>query len=740
MTDLSNRRYFQLTIQDLVRAQQLFHCDLATRQNVRATAVGRYRLRNDPQDTSPKTLLNTHVDRRKSFPCILVFVSEWLDDADLKADVFLKHRLPPYVTLPDRKSVPTCVLKIEVDRSFAPPLFQRLNFPTWLIGGGFPVVRRAQEEDRAGSLGCLVTDGANVFALTNRHVSGPPGSVIETFVNGKRQRIGKTASTQLLKVDIDKAFPGFEISKGWTQPMTYTNVDAGLIEVDDVNNWTAQIYGLGEIGEVFDLNADTLSLDLIGRRMRAFGAASGELTGEIQGFFYRYKSVGSFGYVSDIIIGPTAGKELTTIPGDSGTLWCLLPESKEGDQLPRPVAIQWGGHVFGGSTRYRIGLGTSLSTILRSLDVDLITEWNTGHNEYWGKVGHFKVAATACSIIDGPAKEIILSNAENISFTDRDIRDNKVSPKPRHFVPLADVADLVWRTTRRKDSANHFADMDEMATDGKFKGKTLLQLTANGGNIDPQTWVDFYESIGVDKGHMGALPFRVWQMFDDAVADLASGHIDRWVAAMGLMAHYVGDACQPLHVSFLHHGRPGHPEEERVHSVYETQMLDRNTLNLVQKVNAAAGNLRPLALVKNGHGAATAIVALMRRTVKTIDPIEVIDAYNETDGRDRLVHMWDVLGDRTALSIAQGAQTLAMLWDSAWIAGGAPQETPAISQDVLMSLYEDSTFAPAERLPTMVTMLTKQTAKLSIKPAPVEGKAAKLQVPTARKRPTRATR
>lgn len=720
---MADRRDFQLTIQDLVRAQQLFHADLASRQNVQATAVGRYRLRKDPADTTPKTVLNTYVDDERSFPCILVFVNTWLTDEELKNDVFLKHRVPPYVTLPDRKSVPTCVLKIETDQSLAPPLFQRLNFPTWLIGGGFPVVRRAQEEDRAGSIGCLVTDGANVFALTNRHVSGPPGSVIETFVNGKRQRIGKTASTQLLKVDVDKAFPGFEISKGWMQPMTYTNVDAGLIEVDDVNGWTAQIYGLGEIGELFDLNADTLSLDLIGRRVRAFGAASGELSGEIHGFFYRYKTVGTFGYVSDILIGPADDRDLTTIPGDSGTLWCLMPGSGNGDPRPRPFAVQWGGQVFGGSTRFRIALATSLSTILRSLDVDLITGWNIGHNEYWGKVGHFKVAATACSIIKGPAKNVIQKNAENISFTDPDIRDKKVSPKPKEFVPLADVADLVWRTTRKKDSANHFADMDEVAKAGKFKGKTLLQLTANGGNLQPQTWVDFYESIGVDKGHMGALPFRVWQMFDDAVADLAKGRIDRWVAAMGLMAHYVGDACQPLHVSFLHHGRPGHPEEEKVHSVYETQMLDRNTLDLVQKVNAAAAALKPLPRVTSGSEAAGAIVALMRRTVKTIEPIEVIDAYNDADGRERLPHMWDVLGDRTALCIAHGAQTLAMLWDSAWIAGGAPAKAPLISQQVLMNLYNDPTFAPAERLTTLVTMLTKPSAKLTIKAAPPAKKA-----------------
>jgi hypothetical protein len=226
---------------------------------------------------------------------------------------------------------------------------------------------------------------------------------------------------------------------------------------------------------------------------------------------------------------------------------------------------------------------------------------------------------------------------------------------------------------------------------------------------------------------MGALPFRVWQMFDEAVADLRAGHADRWVASMGLMAHYVGDACQPLHVSFLHHGREGHAGEDKVHSVYETQMLDRNTLDLVLKVNEATKHLKAIKSVNNGFEAAVAVVDLMRRTFEFIDPMEVIDAYNETDGRGRIKHMWEVLGQKTAESIAAGAQTLAMLWDSAWQAGGAPNKTKAITHEKLMQLYNDATFAASERLDTMAA-----NGRLK-KPA---SKAA--QRITSRKRATRA--
>jgi hypothetical protein len=46
-----------------------------------------------------------------------------------------------------------------------------------------------------------------------------------------------------------------------------------------------------------------------------------------------------------------------------------------------------------------------------------------------------------------------------------------------------------------------------------------------------------------------------------------------------------------------------------------------------------------------------------------------------------------------------------------------------------MNLYNDPTFAPAERLPTLVTMLTKPSAKLTIKATPP---AKKAKVPKAK--------
>ena len=174
-----------------------------------------------------------------------------------------------------------------------------------------------------------------------------------------------------------------------------------MIRLDDLNRWTAQVFGIGELDDPVDLNVDTISLDLIGCPLRAFGGASGELVGEIKALFYRYKSIGGFDYVSDLLIGErspsvsAAGSlpktkarralsqstPLRTLPGDSGTLWFFddQPPPKDAGETNRgararrlrPLALQWGGQILsdGNDTRMQFALATYLSTICRGKEL-----------------------------------------------------------------------------------------------------------------------------------------------------------------------------------------------------------------------------------------------------------------------------------------------------------------------------------------------------------------------------------
>jgi len=77
-----------------------------------------------------------------------------------------------------------------------------------------------------------------------------------------------TDASALAKQALTSIFPGY------AAPHAFLNLDAGLIRLDDVSQWTSQVYGIGEIGEIFDATETTISLDLIGSPVRAFGGVS----------------------------------------------------------------------------------------------------------------------------------------------------------------------------------------------------------------------------------------------------------------------------------------------------------------------------------------------------------------------------------------------------------------------------------------------------------------------------------
>ena len=703
-----------LSVRDLLDAREGYHVHLTRLPNVVATAVGRYRRSKvDPtkdsispkewsikDDQPPKTLANSEVTEF-SWPCILVFVDRWLTRRELLEGNNKDAIVPPRLYLPDGRVVPTCVLYVEPETGGSPPL-QDLTFPSGLIGGGYPVVVDVQGGEHVGSLGCLVTDGDRVYALTSRHVTGESGREIYSVIGGNRVRIGIADENQVGKILFRECYVK------WPGEFVYANLDVGLINVDDLSQWTAQVYGIGAPGPLVDLHTDNVTLDLIGCRVRAFGAASGELEGEIQGLFYRYKSVAGFDYVTDVLVGPIDERHpVRTAPGDSGTVWFCEVEpdgdategssdATAGKRDYHPLAIQWGGHRFlepGGVGRYQFALASFLSTVCRQLDVSLVPDLNTGHSEYWGKLGHYKIAAKACELVTNPKlKKLLLANQDRIAFGDDVLKGSLPTFGRKDFVPLADVADLVWRSTRGKDKANHFADMDQKGKSGKFKGKTLLDLCKTATNLDAKVWGQFYDDIGTtgDKDR-GALPFRVWQMFDAMVGYLKAGKVAEFVAAGGTMSHYAGDACQPLHISQFHHGRTA--AEEGVHSAYETQMLDADRAELVAGVNAAVkANAKPK--VKNGREAAQAVVALMRTTFEALPPAKVIDIYDQVGKKPKA--MGPALKTETVATVARGAANLAMLWESAWKAGSGDKlpatELVEIPTKTLRKLYSDRKF------------------------------------------------
>lgn len=736
--------FTNLSLKDLVDARDMFHVHLMNKKNVVATALGRYLIRRTdidkngayrpkeykPPKAKPPRTLEDGIVIDISWPCILVFVERWADKADLihgdQTDI-----LPNAVYMPDGRIVPICVVlaprSVESDTTID---LDRLRFPINLIGGGFPLLIESQGVMRAATVGCVVTDGHKFFALTNKHVTGEDGEKVYSILGGQKLKIGTSSKKSLGKLEFSKLY------SGWSGDNLLISCDAGLVEIDDVRFWKTEVLDIGQMDSMYDLNTMNLSLDLIAEHkvsdgevqpslrgnVVGCGAYSKKLKGEITAFFYRYKSIGGIEYISDFLISGCDGDNLNVHHGDSGLLWHLStfedgqPDEKEKQvEKLRPIALHWGQHEFFESdqkNKFNYSLSTSLSNVCRELDVDLVRGWNIDSDYSWGKTGHYKIAALACDIVSNAGlRKLLKANKENISFTDTGmINGDMKNAKWGQFCPLADVPDIVWRMTRKADEANHFADMDE-SDPNVMNGKTLLDLCKSEQNIDIDVWNQYYEEFeAIDdtksSNKRGALPFRVWQAFNEMVGYLQNGKVAEFVFVGGTVSHYLGDACQPLHISYLHHGHPGNNTESKVHSVYETNMLDRKQ-NMKELFDALAKRFKTKPTFSGkyttGKDAAKAVIKLMRKvSTQILSPEEIIAVFDETDGNGRIANMWDKLGDRTIRCIAEGTINLALFWESAWKLGGGNQiansKLVKVSEEKLMELYMDKTKFPSYKL------------------------------------------
>jgi hypothetical protein len=759
--------YDELSMLDLQEAREQYHIHLMRHPKVVATAVGYYRIRSEDtppgvlprvKGTGERTLTNSEV-RSYSWPAILVFVEEWIP-----ADMFGADRtydpdaiVPPTLYLPDGRRVPVCVIVAPRDpESLATPpdILRPLNN----IGSGHPVFIGAQGREHVATIACLVTDGHATYALTNRHVTGEAGEELLSEVGGRSQPIGVSSANQAARVLFSNIYPN------WPGKSVYVNMDAGLIHINNVNRWTAKLQDGSVMGPMVDLSEANFPMSLLGRLVRGFGAASGQWTlGEIQALFYRYKSKGGFEYVSDFLIGqrtPTkeysTSPEFVTLPGDSGTLWLLEPveekaaiDSCHGARELRPLAVQWGvNRLYSGLSHqpHSYALATCLSTVCGHLDVDVVRDWNLDQPDTWGAVGHFSIASRVARLVSDHApqlQELMKNNAKIISHDDQTILKSEFEGQGKlPFIPMADVPDFFWKHgsqghSRGSEGPNHFADMDQQRDSD---GVDLLTLCEDTKNIDPKIWNTFYSSVEdlLDGGpismlHRGLLPFRVWQIFDRMVEFVRENQMPEFVCAAGVLTHYVGDSCQPLHISYLHDGDPMKSKKHTVHHIkgkkagttevqhiplgkglhgaYEDDMVNAHRKEILDGLDETR-KVTAEELVKNGFEAAKATIDLMRKTFTDLPPPELLKVYleAETKNQDPAEALWSKFRDGTIDAMQGGSHLLAVLWESAWVLGGGEdgqRDNTALKPQQAMDICAPPEFLPSVTIAKIGQFLRK---------------------------------
>jgi hypothetical protein len=187
------------------------------------------------------------------------------------------------------------------------------------------------------------------------------------------------------------------------------------------------------------------------------------------------------------------------------------------------------------------------------------------------------------------------------------------------------------------------------------------------------------------------------------------------------VSHYVGDACQPLHISSEFNGDPTHmvpnpkagqkkqpptiPLGTGVHSAYEDDMVNFHIGEITTFVEADTTALPPL--FKSGPSAAKAVVRLILDTFDHIDPKKIVAAYVQQQkagatAKDAADALWKQFGTLTSEVIADGARTLASVWQSAWAEAGAEAKAPAaghaFTEQELTNVYAPATFVPSKTL------------------------------------------
>jgi hypothetical protein len=218
----------------------------------------------------------------------------------------------------------------------------------------------------------------------------------------------------------------------------------------------------------------------------------------------------------------------------------------------------------------------------------------------------------------------------------------------------------------------------------KYKdGNTFLELNyaEPDAYLNPAAWREYFAAIepqfeawakllkGAGKaeakdgsGHWGALPFRVKQLFDVMVKAAKKGNAKMFLVAGGVLIHYIGDACQPLHASYLSQGDPARVikrprsdkmklEADGVHSGYEDEMIAYGFTDekLAAKLMARIKQLKneQIADIETGYDAAKAVIALIRATQAEIAPRAIVNKWVKLNGKskaDKVAEMWEAFG------------------------------------------------------------------------------------------------
>jgi len=93
---------------------------------------------------------------------------------------------------------------------------------------------------------------------------------------------------------------------------------------------------------------------------------------------------------------------------------------------------------------------------------------------------------------------------------------------------------------------------------------------------------------------------------------------------------------------------------------------------------------------------------LMKKIMQILPPLEIIEVFDRSSGRNKFKKMYESLGTQTINCLSEGSFFLAKLWESAWLEGNgdliAESNISLIDKQILKDLYDDPTFLESFQL------------------------------------------
>jgi hypothetical protein len=111
-------------------------------------------------------------------------------------------------------------------------------------------------------------------------------------------------------------------------------------------------------------------------------------------------------------------------------------------------------------------------------------------------------------------------------------------------------------------------------------------------------------------------------------------------------------------------------------------------------------SVKKMEYVKTGFDAAKATIDLMRKTFKALPPDQMLQVYLDAKKKheDTTKAFWTKYGKGTIAAMQDGTHLLAVLWESAWVAGKGEdknRDTSALKPKQAMGICARAEFLPS---------------------------------------------